>query len=97
MTSGALGFWFYKCVLAPITRQISERFAKYTLFKFILNRYTHVYIVLIELARSIQIGCMDSASGHSTADRFQPEEVGSDHVYVNKCMMSRRANSIPLR
>ena len=29
--------------------------------------------------------------------RGQPEEVGSDHVYVNKCMMSRIANSIPLR
>ena len=28
---------------------------------------------------------------------LRPEEVGSDHVYLNKRMMSRIANSIPLR
>ena len=28
---------------------------------------------------------------------FSREEVGSDHVYVHKCMMSRIANSISLR
>ena len=36
--------------------------------------------------------------GHTVAQQpVIPEEVGSDHVYVNKCMMSHIANSIPLR
>ena len=32
-----------------------------------------------------------------SAHASEAEEVGSDHVYVNKRMMSRIANNIPLR